>query len=507
MEKISLALHSIYYAVHSPICFLHTHPYHTHPLWAPTRLQSGPLRRGDSKISLCPPPLIGRGLGAPSSTSPWGAPMVWMMTYLVLLLRVSILLLRASKRLISWLDYDVVSFGAGGKSVPIQYNFNGQVPCSWRESPNSLGGPEEMSSASSSPATSNPSSTTSCDGPSFSNLQLFDLPIGASQSCPPSMTTSPVSPPLSEVSDSEHLFNYPFYLPPPMHTSSVSPSSASQISMSVTELTELLDNCPSIRQNAQAGTTFSPPLFPSSFQMNGHVSASTSGHHVPGDQCPDSGQVEYPNPMEPQPPDRDLHFTNWQIGYGFSLQAGDAQDSLLRPSSLTANDAGGCNDEQSLPRVRRCRSVPNLEPGTDSIPARTVHNRAPYHSRTGSRPRKCPEPQGYRDRVSTVAFRKVSDARRTAPAPHQCHICSDTFTRADGLQSKSWVLSGCLIMILTFFVDHIDRHTGQGKKTRCDFCDEERTTISRHMKTCAMNPNREPSSSKSPRSKKSCSPF
>ena len=273
--------------------------------------------------------------------------------------------------------------------------------------------------------------------------------------------------------------------------------------MSDTELTELLDNCHSIRQNAQAGTIFPPPLFPSSFQMNGHVSASTSGHHIPGDQRSDSGQVEYPNPMEPRPPDHGYHFTNWPLPYGLPFQAGDAEESPMRPSSLTANDAGECGDERPLPHVRRCRSVPNLEPGTDSIPAKTVHNRAPYHSR--SRSRKCPEPQGYRDRVSTEAFRRVSDARRTAPAPHQCPLCSDTFTRADGLQSKFWKLSGSLIMILTFFVDHIDRHNGQGKKTRCDFCNEERTTISRHMKNCAMNPNREPP--KSPRSKKSCSPF
>ena len=275
--------------------------------------------------------------------------------------------------------------------------------------------------------------------------------------------------------------------------------------MSDTELTELLDNCDSIRQNAQAGTTFPPPLFPSSFQMNEHFSASTSGHHIPGDQCSDSGkvEVEYPSPMEPRPPDHDHHFFNWQIVYGLPFQAGDAQESLLRPSSPATNDAGGCGDGRPLSRGRRCRSVPNLDSVLDSVPGKTVHNRAPYHSRSPSRKRA--EPQGYRDRVSTEAFKKVSEARRTAPAPHQCPICFDTFTRADGLQSKSREFSGSLIMTLTLFVDHIDRHNGQGKKTRCNFCNEERTTISRHMKNCAMNPDREPP--KSSRSKKSCSPF
>jgi hypothetical protein len=366
-----------------------------------------------------------------------------------------------------------------------------------------------MNSTSSSPATSNPPSNTLFDGSSFPDLpdlQSFDPAIGASKSCPPSITTSPVSPPLSD-SDLEHLLDYfghtAFYLNPPIYSPSVSPSPASQIPMSDTRLTELLDNCDSILQNAQAGTTFPPPLFPSSFQMNGHVSASTSGHHVSGDQSSDSGQVEYPNLMEPRPPDHDHHFNNWQIVYGLPFQVGDAQESLLRPSSLTTNDAGGCSDERSLSRGRRCHSVPNLvEFVPDSVPVQTAYSRAP-HSR--SRSRKRPEPQVYRARVSTEAFKKVSEARRTAPAPHQCHLCSDTFTRADGLQSKSWELSGSLIMILTFFVDHIDRHNGHGKKTRCDFCNEERTTISRHMKSCAMNPDREPS--KSSRSKKSCSPF
>ena len=428
------------------------------------------------------------------------------MTYLVLPLRVSILLLRVSKRLIPRLDYDAELFGVVEKSVPASYNFDSRVPyslhgCRWPDSPTSLGGSsEEMNSASSSPATSNPPSNTSLDGYSFLNLQLFELAIGASQSCPPSITTSPVSQPLSEDSDPGHLFNYfdAFYLPPPMHTLSAPPSAASR-----TSDTERSDNCDPIHRNLQVATTFPPFLFPSSFMpVNGHTSASTSGHHVPGDQCSDSGEVEYPNPMEPRPPDHDHHFGNWQIAYGFPLQAGDGQDSLLRPSSLTTNDAGGCSDERP-PRGRRCRSVPNLESVLESVPVKTVHNRAPYHSRSPSRKRA--EPQGYRDRVSTEAFKKVSEARRTAPAPHQCPICFDTFTRADGLQSKSREFSGSLIMTLTLFVDHIDRHNGQGKKTRCNFCNEERTTISRHMKNCAMNPDREPP--KSSRSKKSCSPF
>jgi len=80
------------------------------------------------------------------------------------------------------------------------------------------------------------------------------------------------------------------------------------------------------------------------------------------------------------------------------------------PSSLTTNDAVGCGDERPLPRGRGSGSQ-------------------------GS----------YRTRVSSEAFRRVSNLRRIAPAPHQCHICSDTFTRADGLQSKSWELSNSLI--------------------------------------------------------------
>jgi hypothetical protein len=301
-----------------------------------------------------------------------------------------------------------------------------------------------MNSPSSSPATSNPSPNTSSGGPPFAELQPFDLAIVASQSCPPSITTSPAFSPLSDSDPFLAYFGDVFHLTPPMPTSSLSPSPASRTSMSDTEL---LGNCNPIRQNVQAGTP-SSFLFPSSFQqMNGHIPVSTSSHHVPGAQRSDSGQVEYLNLREPRPPDCFINSTGsavcWQIPFGFPFQAGDTEESSMKPSSLTIIDAGGDERPLAPSRGRRSRSVPNLEAGTDSIPVKTGRHRAPYPSRSPSR--KPPEPQGgFRARVSTEAFKKVSDGRRTAPAPHQCPLCSDTFTRADGLQSKSWELSGSL---------------------------------------------------------------
>ena len=55
------------------------------------------------------------------------------------------------------------------------------------------------------------------------------------------------------------------------------------------------------------------------------------------------------------------------------------------------------------------------------------------------------ETEGYRARVSTEASKWASLARRMSPGAHRCHLCSDTFTRADGLQSKSWEPSGSFI--------------------------------------------------------------
>lgn len=279
-----------------------------------------------------------------------------------------------------------------------------------------------MSSASSSPSTSNPSSNTSFNGFSFSDLHPLDLSMmGGSQSCPPSMTTSPDYSPLSED------FNYfgdTVYPPPPIHMPSVPLSPASQISMMSN--TELLDNRDPIYQNVQAGTTSSSFLLPPSFQMNGHI--------ISGDRCSDSGQAEYlSNPLEPRPPDLDRCINSRAAYWQPPFQGGDNEESFTKPSSLTTDY------DQPLPRGRRCRSESDVEYRSNSVPVKTARN-APYSSRSRSKTR--PEPRGgYRARVSTKASRRVSDARRTAPAPHQCHLCLDTFTRADGLQSKSWELS------------------------------------------------------------------
>ncbi|KIM40461.1 hypothetical protein M413DRAFT_28291 [Hebeloma cylindrosporum] len=169
--------------------------------------------------------------------------------------------------------------------------------------------------------------------------------------------------------------------------------------------------------------------------------------------------------MEPRPPD--------DFGINFlPFQAAETEVFSMRPSPQNLTTDGGGYAEES--RGRRRRSESELYSRSDKVPVNTARNH-PYPSRSRSRtPAECP---GYRARVSTEASKRVSDARRTAPAPYQCHICSSTFTRADGLQN------------------HLDRHNGKGKTTKCDFCHEEKTTISRHMKTCSMNPNRQPAKS------------
>ena len=287
----------------------------------------------------------------------------------------------------------------------------------WSNSPNSLGGSEEMysSSPSSSSPASNPSSTAS-DGSYFPDLRPFDPAMErASHSCPPSLITSPVfSPPSQNWTFGPMAFGDMRYQFPP---SSSGPS------------TELLDNCDPIRQNIPAGivSSFLPPT------------SSPMNEHVRDDQYSDSGHFDYfTNPKEPRPPDHDLcNYFSALLPFDLPFQAGDAEESLVGPSSLTAIYAGGCGDSDPLIerplRGRRSRSESELRHRADGASMKAARN-APYPSRSPSRTR--PEPQGFRARVQTEASKKVSDLRRTAPAPHQCHLCLDTFTRADGLQSE-----------------------------------------------------------------------
>jgi len=288
------------------------------------------------------------------------------------------------------------------------------------------------SSESSESPISNLSSTPSDGSSCFPDLQPFDSALRrASHSCPSSLTTSPVFSPLT----SDWIFG-------PMAFGNVhyqSPPTSSGPS------TELLDNCDPICQNIPAGITSF--LQPTSSRVNEHVPPAD-------DQYSDSGHLDYfNNPMEPRPPDyydlcTDFSALLSQKLFDLPFQAEDAEESpslVAGPSSLTANyAAGGCGDsdppiEQPF-RGRRSRSESELGYRANLIPMKAARN-APYPSRSRSRSR--PEPQGsYRPRVSTPASKRVSDSRRIASAPHQCPLCLDTFTRADGLQSESWELFG-----------------------------------------------------------------